>query len=278
MARICPLGASLILALATILVSGCAPAGSSQLKVATTTSLLGTLAKEIGGERVDVVTIIPPAACPGHFDAKPGDVKALADARLFMKHGWEGFADDLVKSANNPGLSVVAIKVEGNWMVPETQAQAIDPVVDALSRADPAGKDFYQERREAYKTRVLAAGQRLRDKLASRAVGVKVLCSQMQVDFVKWAGFDVVDTFGRPEETTPQKLQELVAKGRASRAALVINNLQSDPDAGKGLAQEIGAVQLNLSNFPGAFEGTETWEKAVERNVDLLLEALGKQH
>ena len=54
------------------------------MKVATTTSLLGALAKEIGGERVDVVTIILPAACPGHFDTKPGDVKALADARLFL--------------------------------------------------------------------------------------------------------------------------------------------------------------------------------------------------
>lgn len=243
----------------------------------TTTSLLGTLAREVGGERVSVVTIIPPAACPGHFDTKPGDVKALASARLFLKHGWEGFANDLVKSANNPGLSVVEIEVKGNWMVPETQAQAIDPMVAALSRADPAGKDFYHQRGEAYKARVLATGRRLRDKLADRAAGVKVLCSQMQVDFVKWAGFDVVDTFGRPEETTAQKLRELVEKGRASRAVLVINNLQSEPDAGKGLAQEIGAVQLNLSNFPGAFEGTETWEKAVERNVDLLLESLGQR-
>ncbi len=277
MARIYPLGVSLILALALALVSGCAPAGSSQLKVATTTSLLGTLAKEVGGERVDVVTIIPPAACPGHFDTKPGDVKALADARLFLKHGWEGFADDLVKSANNPGLSIVEVQVKGNWMVPEMQAQAIDPVVAALSRADPAGKELYHQRGEAYKARVLAVGWQLRDKLAGRAVGVKVLCSQMQVDFVKWAGFEVVDTFSRPEETTPQKLRELVEKGRGSRAALVINNLQSDPDAGKGLAQEIGTVQLNLSNFPGAFEGTESWEKAVERNVDLLLEALGKR-
>ncbi|MDA8220038.1 MAG: metal ABC transporter substrate-binding protein, partial [Dehalococcoidales bacterium] len=229
-------------------------------------------------EMCGVVTIILPAACPGHFDTKPGDVKVLANARLFLKHGWEGFADNLVKSANNPALSVVQVQVEGNWMVPETQAKAIDPVVDALSKADPAGRDFYQQRGSAYKDKVLATGRRLRDTLAGRAAGVRVLCSQMQVDFVKWAGFEVVDTFGRPEETTPQKLQELVAKGRASRAALVINNLQSDPDAGKGLAQEIGAVQLNLSNFPGAFEGTETWEKAVERNVDLLLEALDQRH
>jgi zinc transport system substrate-binding protein len=38
--------------------------------------------------------------------------------------------------------------------------------------------------------------------------------------------------------------------------------------------KEIGAVQVTLSNFPGGFDNTETWEKAVENDVDLLLEAL----
>lgn len=40
------------------------------------------------------------------------------------------------------------------------------------------------------------------------------------------------------------------------------------------MANEIGAEQVTLSNFPGGFDNTETWEKAVENDVDLLLEAL----
>jgi hypothetical protein len=31
---------------------------------------------------------------------------------------------------------------------------------------------------------------------------------------------------------------------------------------------------VTLSNFPGGFEGTETWAKAIERNVDLLIAAI----
>jgi hypothetical protein len=36
----------------------------------------------------------------------------------------------------------------------------------------------------------------------------------------------------------------------------------------------LGAKNLNLSNFPGGFDNTETWEKAIDHNVDILLNAL----
>jgi len=42
------------------------------------------------------------------------------------------------------------------------------------------------------------------------------------------------------------------------------------------MAQDIGAIQVTISNFPGGLENTETWEKAIDRNVDLLLEALNE--
>lgn len=255
----------------------CSPTGGSgKIKVATTTSLLSVMAHEVGGDRVSTTVIIPPGACPGHFDPKPSDVQALADAKLFLKHGWEGFAANLVKGANNSNLAVVDVKVDGNWMLPEVQAKAVEPVVAAVSNADPSGKQTYQERGDKYRKEVLATGDRLKAKAMGKLKGIKVLCSQQQEPFIRWAGFEILDSFGRPEDTTSQKMKELVDKGKAGKARLVINNLQSDPDAGKGLAQEIGAVQLNVSNFPGAFDGTDTWAKALERNIDLLIEAVGK--
>jgi zinc transport system substrate-binding protein len=57
---------------------------------------------------------------------------------------------------------------------------------------------------------------------------------------------------------------------------LVVNNLQDGKDAGKALAEELGAKNLNLSNFPGGFDDTETWEKAIDRNIELILEAVAQ--
>ncbi|MDH4269455.1 MAG: zinc ABC transporter substrate-binding protein, partial [Dehalococcoidia bacterium] len=59
--------------------------------------------------------------------------------------------------------------------------------------------------------------------------------------------------------------------------ALVIDNLQSGSTTlGASLGQDIEAIPVTISNFPGGLENTETWEKAIDRNVDLLLAALNE--
>jgi len=94
---------------------------------------------------------------------------------------------------------------------------------------------------------------------------------------VNWAGFDVVATYGRPEDLSVIDLERLVNQGNQAGVALVIDNLQSGgTTSSETMAQDIGAIQVTISNFPGGFEGTETWERAVDKNVDLILEALAQ--
>ena len=124
------------------LLGGCATAGTSNLKVVTSTSLIAQIVERVGGDQVNVVNIIPPAQCPGHFDVKPGDIQKLAEADLFLLHGWQGekFSQDLIASANNPDLSVVTLDIQTtenqNWMVPAVQIEATDKITAALCQAD----------------------------------------------------------------------------------------------------------------------------------------------
>jgi len=85
-----------------------------------------------------------------------------------------------------------------------------------------------------------------------------------------------VAVFGRPDTLTPQVVKELVDTGKAENVALIIDNLQSGQDAGKGVAEELGCQRLILSNFPGGFDDTETWEKAIDYNIELILTALAQ--
>ncbi len=69
----------LVLSLVLVpLTPACSPSSPTGLKVVTSTSLLASIVERVGGDRVDVVNIIPPAQCPGYFDVKPGDVQKLA--------------------------------------------------------------------------------------------------------------------------------------------------------------------------------------------------------
>jgi zinc transport system substrate-binding protein len=235
--------------------------------------------ERVGGESVDVVNIIPPAQCPGHFDVKPGDIQRLADADLFLLHGWQGekFSAELIASANNPDLTVVRMVLDGNWMTPPVQREAVDMIAASLSEADAANSSAYQKSADDFKSKIAEKEAELKSRLAQADLsGVKVMCAEQQTGFVKWTGLDVVATYGRPDSLTPQVAKGLVERGREAGVNLIIDNVQSGQDAGAGIAEELGVTRVIISNFPGCFEDTETWEKAIDRNVELLLEAIAR--
>ena len=129
---------------------------STKLKVVTSTSLMEYIVQQVGGDRVEVTNLVPPNQHPGNFDIKPGDIQNLANANLFLLHGWpgEGYADKLIASANNPNLTVVTANVDGNWMIPSVQSAATDRVMSILSQVDSQNAAAYQKSAEAYKKKI----------------------------------------------------------------------------------------------------------------------------
>jgi ABC-type Zn uptake system ZnuABC Zn-binding protein ZnuA len=259
------------------LLGGCASTETSKLKVVTSTSLLEYIAERVGGDLVDVVNIIPPAQHPGDFDATPGDIRKLAEAEIFLVHGWPGetFVPGLVKSADNPDLRLVTVQVDGNWMTSSVQIEATDIVARALIQADPENEISYLQAMNEYQTEVVRKSTEIQQRLKGKnVVGTPTLCSFWQAGFARWIGLYVVETYG-PATLTPQDTRELVDKGRELGVTFVIDNLHSGRDDGKAIAEELGAARVILLNFPGAFDDTDTWEKAVEKNIELVLDALG---
>jgi zinc transport system substrate-binding protein len=262
-----------------VLLGGCASENSSKVKVVTSTSLIAQIVERVGGDKVSVVNIIPPAQCPGHFDVKPGDIQKLADAKLFLIHNWQGekFSDDLIASANNKDLTTIPVEMAGNWMTPPVQRDAADKIAAAIAQVDPANSAAYQEAAAAYKTAVTAKESEVKAKLGqANLAAVNVLCDEQQTGFVKWTGLNVIATYGRPETFTPQVVKDLVDKGRAGKVTLVIDNMQTGGESGKSLAEQLGAKHIVLSNFPEGYKDTETWEKALDKNIQLILDAVSK--
>jgi zinc transport system substrate-binding protein len=264
--------------LSGMLASGCSSEKSDKLKVVTSTSLIAQIVERVGGDKVSVVNIIPPAQCPGHFDVKPGDIRQLADAQLFFIHNWQGeqFSTDLIASADNKNLTTVKIDIAGNWMTPSVQEQAADKIAETLAQMDPENSAAYQKAATEYKAAVTAKGSEVTEKLSRMDLGsVNVLCDEQQADFVKWAGFNIVATFGRPETFTPQVVKDLEDKGKEGNVTLVIDNMQTGGESGKSLAEDLGVKHIVLSNFPGGYDNTDTWEKAVDKNIELIADAVG---
>jgi zinc transport system substrate-binding protein len=266
----------LVLLATALAPGGCSPVNPEKIGVVTSTSLIAQMVDQVGGDNVNVVNIIPPAQCPGHFDVKAGDIQKLATADLFLLHGWQGekFSEEIIASANNPDLNVVTLDIQGNWMTPPVQKEATDTIAATLCELDSQNAAVYQQLATEYTDRISAKETEITTRLSSADLSsVNVLSAEQQAGFVSWVGLNTVATYGRPESLTPQMVKDLVDTGRASEVTLIIDNLQSGQDAGAGIAEELEVTRIILSNFPGGFTDTDTWEEAIDENIRLILEA-----
>ena len=268
-----------ITALAVGLAGMSARCGPRAEEVVAGSSLIQAIIRDLTGTQRRLSSLLPPGMCPGHFDVRPSDIEALADCRALIIHEWQRPMANVKGIIEAAGLSETRIKVakpEGNWMVPAVQAEAVRSVARILAEVQPEGAARRAERAAARSKAVLLFGAEVKRRLEQAEVAhVRVLCDEMQAPFVKWAGFDIVAAYGRPEELSVADIQKLIQQARKDGVVLVIDNLQSgDTKISEALARDADAIQVVLSNFPGAFEDTQTWEKALQKNVDLLLTAI----
>ena len=240
---------------------------------------ISNIIQDVADDKLESRPFIPPGMCPGHYDVKPSDIEALANSKAFFVHNYQQNYENvtgLIEAAQNPDLIIRVIDITGNWMTPPVQAEAVDEIAQALGELDEENAAHYQEKAAERVQVILAKGEKVKGRLLEAGVeDVKVICADMQAGFVSWAGFDIVATYGRPEDLSVAGKERLVVEAQEAGVALVIDNLQSGA-AETSMAQDIGAIQVTISNFPGGFENTEIWENAIDKNVDLLLEALAE--
>ena len=101
------------LGLAAILLAlpGAAEA-ADKVKAVVSFSILGDMVRQVGGDRVEVVTLVGPNGDAHVFSPTPADAKALASADVFFVNGlgFEGWIDRLEKAAGFKGEAVVVSK------------------------------------------------------------------------------------------------------------------------------------------------------------------------
>lgn len=80
------------------------------VKVVATFSILGDMVREIGGDRVQITTLVGPEQDAHGYEPRPQDVLALRNAQVVVANGlgFETWLDDLKASAGFDGVLVVA--------------------------------------------------------------------------------------------------------------------------------------------------------------------------
>lgn len=173
----------LLAALKIVLLSLCMPlsALADGLKVVATFSIIGDLARNVGGQRIALTTLVGPNGDAHVYESKPSDAVAVATADVVLVNGlqFEGFLRRLVEVSGTKASIVELTKGvkplrnlhDGHhhedydphaWQsVPNTLVY-VDNIANAFCTADPAGCDTYSTNADAYRKKLNALDKDIR--------------------------------------------------------------------------------------------------------------------
>jgi zinc/manganese transport system substrate-binding protein len=144
---------------------------AEKLKAVATFSILGDLVRNVGGDRIDLATLVGPDGDAHVYSPTPGDAKTLGDAKAVFVNGlgFEGWLNRLVKASGTKAPTVVAshgVKARKSgghshghshgatdphaWQSVANVKIYVANIRDGLSKADPAGTDIYAANAKAY--------------------------------------------------------------------------------------------------------------------------------
>lgn len=145
------------------------------MKVVATFSILGDLVREVGGDAVDVTTLVGPDSDAHTYQPKPTDARALAGAKVLVSNGlgFEGWIDRLAEAASFKGKRVVAsagAPADSDphcWQDVACTRRYVANIADGLAAADPANATLYRTRAAAYDARLATLDAWIRREIAN---------------------------------------------------------------------------------------------------------------
>jgi ABC-type Zn uptake system ZnuABC Zn-binding protein ZnuA len=248
------------------------------VRVVCGTTLISSIVQEIGGGRLDAISIKPPEQNPNDFVVKPEKITLLSGAIFFIIHDWQQakFSQSVIDSAENPGLKVATVKQDGDWMIPELQSRATDKVLGALKSIDIQNSTAYDAGAAAYHQKIVAQEKYIKDTLGGIAFNqplsfIDAIIAAPATDFVKYIGLNVIATY---DKLTPERQTELVKLGREKGTKIVVDTFQNGANMGANLSVALAAARATLSSYPGGAPYTANWEDSVVRSMRSIIGVL----
>jgi zinc/manganese transport system substrate-binding protein len=279
------------------------PLAAAELKVASLHPLIGDLAKQVGGERVEVIDLIGTNGDPHHFEPAAEDLRKAGDAKLYLASGMglESYLDSL-RGILKGKAEVVEIgkdlpSIEGAcdheghdhshhdhgidphwWHSVDNFRRAVTVMSDTLSKADPAGAESYGRNAAAYRAKLDELERWVRKEIARVPKEKRHLATAHAAFgyFCKDHGFEAISVQGvnREQMPDPKKLAALVKELKENEVGAIFPEKESNPKILEALTKDTG---IKLGDALIADGSTaDGYEAMVRHNVTAIVAGLGK--
>jgi manganese transport system substrate-binding protein len=253
-------------ALAVLAPAGCG--GSSdesddgKPRVLTTFTVIADMARQVGGDRVNVASITKPGAEIHGYEPTPSDLRRAAGADLVLYNGlglerwFEQFIDQSGADSAILTEGVESIPIEGSseyagkpnphaWMSTQNARIYVENIRKALTKLDPDGAQEYKSNADRYISQIDEVQRSLAAQLDDLPAGQRALVSCEGAFSYLARDFDLDEKFLWPvnaeQEGTPQQIASVVEFVRERDVPAVFCESTVSNEAQKQVARESGA-------------------------------------
>jgi zinc/manganese transport system substrate-binding protein len=178
--------AAALLAAAACNGSGPTGGGSGRLQVVAAENFWGSIAQQLGGDRVRVTSIISnPATDPHSYEPTAADARTMSSSQMAIVNGvgYDTWASQLLAASPAGGRvvlnvgSLVGVPTGANphrWYFPANVFEVAGQITRDYQRLDPAHRAYYAAEKHRFETVGLAEYTRLRRRIRARYAGVPV--------------------------------------------------------------------------------------------------------
>ena len=278
------------------IVSGCGgqqSADKSKLQVAASFYPMAEFVQAVGGDKVQVTTLVPDGAEPHDWEPSPKDLTRLGRAQVFVYNGmvepWAQQALDALSERKimpvetGRGLFARTGKQDPHvWVSPKKAIVQVQRITEALCEADAKHTDIYKDNSRAYIAKLEQLDKRL--AAVSKAAPKKVFVTAHAAfgHLAEDYGLRQLSVAGisAEAEPTPGDLQRLITTVKREKVRYVFFETLTDPKIAKLVAQETGAQTAVLDPLEGLDEEGRKqgldYLKIMEQNIANLEKALNE--
>jgi zinc/manganese transport system substrate-binding protein len=269
-----------------------------KLKAVASISIIGDLVKNVGGDRVDVATLVGPNSDAHVFSPTPADAKTLGAARIVFVNGMglEGWMTRLVAVSGAKVSPVVVTAGVKPRQAEEGGHHAVDPhawqsvanakiyvanIRDGLKTSDPANAPAYDAHAQAYLEKLDALEREVREAIEKiPADHRKIITTHDAFGYFGQAyGVEFIAPTGVSSDSEPsaRDIARIITQVKQQKIPAVFMENISDPRMMQQIARETGARiggTLYSDALSGASGPAATYVDMMRSNVRELAKAL----
>jgi zinc/manganese transport system substrate-binding protein len=283
-----------LICLALLLSAIPAARAQERLNVVASFSILGDFVRNIGGDRVNVTTLVGPNSDVHVYSPAPADARKIADAKLVIINGLglEGWLPRLVQSSGGKAAIVAAtngiapLKIRSDadphgWQSVPNAKIYVANIRDALVAADPADAQTYRANAQTYLAQLDGLDREVRGAIANIPPDRRKVISTHNAFgyFAAAYGIEFIAPIGvsTESEASARDIAGIITQVRSAKIPAVFLENVSDPRLIRRISAETGARiggTLYSDSLTGEKGDAPTYIDMVRHNIKALTSAL----